>query len=142
MKKIYLNLLGIVFLLLSFVSASNAQKDPALWKPRASQDDNYVNTPDANGIYRCSSTEYNRSLREKYPQRQTVEEFERWIAPYVEAYKKDVAENNYRAPLITIPCVFHIITDGAGPENISAAQVQAQVDQLNLDFRDLSGSIT
>ena len=40
----------------------------------------------------------------------------------------------------TIPIIFHIITDGAGAENLSAAQIQAQIDQLNLDFSNQAGS--
>ena len=74
-----------------------------------------------------------------HPHRGSLDAFERWIQPYVEAYKQALRDG-YRAPILTIPTVFHVITDGSSPTNISAAQVQAQLDQLNLDFRNLAGS--
>ena len=36
--------------------------------------------------------------------------------------------------------VFHILTDGVGNENLSEAAIQAQIDQLNLDFGNGAGS--
>src|SRR5690606_747264 len=39
-----------------------------------------------------------------------------------------------------IPIVFHVITSGAGATNVSAARIQAQLDQMNIDFRGLAGS--
>lgn len=88
---------------------------------------------------RCATMEMDANSRQVNPERGAVDDFERWIAPLIEDYKDHVAKG-YRAPLLTIPVVFHIITDGAGAENISAAQVQAQVNQLNIDYRDLAGS--
>jgi len=88
---------------------------------------------------RCSTMEIDAISRQRYPERGTLEEFERWLAPHVEDYKRHEA-GGYRATLLTIPVIFHIITDGAGAENLTAAQVQAQVDQLNIDFRNLAGS--
>ncbi len=77
-------------------------------------------------------------MHQRIPDRPSVSAFELWLANQIEIYERQPI--HLRAPLITIPCVFHIITDGAGAENISAAQVQAQVDQLNIDFRGLAGS--
>ena len=88
---------------------------------------------------RCATMEMDARLRQNFPDRGSLNDFENHIAPHVEQFKRQQNEG-YRAPLLTIPVVFHIITDGAGAENISAAQVQAQVDQLNIDFRDLAGS--
>ena len=36
--------------------------------------------------------------------------------------------------------IYHILTDGAGSENLSVSAIQAQNDQLNLDFSNNSGS--
>jgi hypothetical protein len=92
------------------------------------------------GIIRCLSVEIDHLSRQQFPNRGTSEEFEQWLAPLVDEYKSRAAISRI-APLLTIPIVFHIITDGAGVDNVSAALVQAQLDQLNLDFRNLAGSI-
>ena len=91
------------------------------------------------GHIRCLTMEKDTLSRQMHPHRGSLDAFERWIQPYVEAYKQALRDG-YRAPILTIPTVFHVITDGSSPTNISAAQVQAQLDQLNLDFRNLAGS--
>ncbi|BDS12017.1 M43 family zinc metalloprotease [Aureispira anguillae] len=120
MQKIYLSIL--IILLTVFGTTVNGQKT-------------YPHIHDSH----CATMEIDAYNRQKYPERGTLEEFERWLAPLVDAYKKQQS-NGYRAPLLTIPVVFHIITDGAGAENLTAAQVQAQIDQLNIDYRNLAGS--
>ena len=85
-----------------------------------------------------------RNLNPKLP---SLEQEENLFKKQLKEYKSGKTPgsgkggNINKATLLTIPCIFHIITDGAGAENISAAQVQAQVDQLNIDFRNLAGSI-
>lgn len=91
------------------------------------------------GIIRCLTVEIDRLNKQKFQNRETSEDFEQWLAPLVNQYKLQVT-NGYQQPILTIPVIFHIITDGAGAENLTAAQVQAQVDQLNIDFRNLAGS--
>lgn len=88
---------------------------------------------------RCATMEVDAYYRQSHPEEGTLEEFERWLAPLVADYKARAA-TGYRAPVLTIPVVFHIITDGAGIDNVPANLVQAQLDQLNLDFRNLAGS--
>ena len=85
------------------------------------------------GHIRCLTMEKDTLSRQMHPHRGSLDAFERWIQPYVEAYKQALRDG-YRAPILTIPTVFHVITDGSSPTNISAAQVQAQLDQLNLDY--------
>ncbi len=99
--------------------------------------DNVQRTP--SGHIRCLHTEMDALSRARFPERGTNEDFENWIAPKVEAWK---AANAHKSalPILTIPVVFHIITDGAGAENLSAAIIQAQLDQLNIDFANLAGS--
>jgi hypothetical protein len=41
--------------------------------------------------------------------------------------------------VVNVPIIFHVITSGTGPTNLSDAIIQAQIDQLNLDFSDQGG---
>jgi hypothetical protein len=117
MQKIYLNLLFIIL----FSATINAQKVP-------------LHIHDTH----CATMEIDAHHRQQHPEEGTLEEFERWLAPLVDEYKAQTAIG-HRAPILTIPVVFHVITDGTN-HNVSAALIQAQLDQLNLDFRNLAGS--
>ena len=90
------------------------------------------------GIIKCASVEYEQYLKALYPERATNAEFESWLAPKVEAVKAQ--RSNGVSIITTIPVVFHILTDGVGNENLSEAVIQAQIDQLNLDFGNGAGS--
>lgn len=118
MQKIYLSLLLIIL----FSATINAQKIP-------------LHIHDTH----CATMEIDAHHRQTHPEEGTLEEFERWLAPLVDEYKAQAAIG-HRAPILTIPVVFHVITDGAGVDNVPAALIQAQLDQLNLDFRNLAGS--
>jgi hypothetical protein len=118
MQQIYLSLLFMIF----FSVTIKAQKIP-------------LHIHDTH----CATMEIDAYHRQNHPEEGTLEEFERWLAPLVDEYKSS-AVIGHRAPVLTIPVVFHIITDGAGVDNVSAVLVQAQLDQLNLDFRNLAGS--
>ncbi|PHS08122.1 MAG: hypothetical protein COA88_07465 [Kordia sp.] len=95
------------------------------------------------GYVRCASVEMDAIRKAKYPDMQTQEEFENWLAPLMQAKKAEIEQlssvASYMA-VVNIPIIFHIITDGTMPTNIVASQVQAQIDQLNSDFNNLSGS--
>jgi hypothetical protein len=75
--------------------------------------------------------------------------FEAWLAPLVEQTKQQMAQNSLQnlAPtyVYQLPIIFHVIYGneavGVGP-NIDAQYVNAQIAQLNLDFRNLSGADT
>ena len=90
------------------------------------------------GMIRCGSVEYEKQLKVLYPERASKTEFETWLAPKIQDIKSQ-RSNNVSA-ITTLPVVFHIFTDGAGSENLSEAAIQAQIDQLNLDFGNNSGS--
>lgn len=84
--------------------------------------------------------EADKELREKYPEMGTLEEFEEWLAPRVRAYQ---AQNNGTRAVSTIPVVFHIIHNGTSVgsgDNISATYIDAQLVQLNNDFRKILGT--
>ena len=96
------------------------------------------------GKVRCASIEMDNWRRKNNPNIQTKEEFENWLAPLIKARKIKVAQEKangtFKMAVTTIPIIFHVITDGTGATNLSAAQIQAQIDQLNLDFSNGAGS--
>lgn len=89
---------------------------------------------------KCWTVEYEQYLEDNYPnERSTKPEFEDWISQEV----NDIDESAQRATLWTVPIVFHLLHNGnpvGNGGNLSAAIVQAQIDQLNLDFANLSGA--
>ncbi|MDA7763028.1 zinc metalloprotease, partial [Crocinitomicaceae bacterium] len=91
---------------------------------------------------RCYTMQMDSIRRAQNPNLPSLQQEEFLFQKQLRKYKtgKNGKGSMEKATLLTIPCIFHIITDGAGAENISAAQVQAQVDQLNIDFRNLAGS--
>lgn len=96
---------------------------------------------DANpNVVRCYSMEADAHLRQQHPELGSLDDFEAWLAPKVAQYK---AEGNRIGAVTTIPVIFHIIHNneavGSG-RNIAASYVQAQVDQLNNDFRRVLGT--
>ncbi|MEZ5009806.1 MAG: T9SS type A sorting domain-containing protein [Chitinophagales bacterium] len=94
-------------------------------------------TPD--GKIRCATMEADAALRAANPNLGTLEDLERWMQPKVAAYKQMASAQR---AVITIPIVFHIIHNN-GADNISATYINAQIDQLNQDFRKYgSGSNT
>jgi len=90
------------------------------------------------GIIKCASVEYEEYLKALYPKRASDTEFETWLAPKVQDIK--LQRTNSVSAITTLPVIFHIFTDGVGSENLSEAAIQAQIDQLNLDFGNDSGS--
>lgn len=92
------------------------------------------------GIIRCYTAEADRQLREQYPELGTLEEFESWLAPRVRAYRQQPAN---RSVVLAIPVVFHIIHNGeavGAGNNLSAIYINAQIEQLNSDFRRILGT--
>ncbi len=87
----------------------------------------------------CATVEYNSWLQEQFPGNHPSDEaFEEWIANRIEAVKKSTKRSN--DPVVrTIPVIFHIFHDPGQPvgsgTNITAAQIQSQIDVLNEDFR-------
>lgn len=97
-----------------------------------------LNSIEHSGVIRCGSVEYEQYLQKKFKQRSSTEEFENWL----ESKKEATLQQRAASPniVVTIPIVFHIITDGSGSDNLSQDAIQAQVDQLNIDYRNLAGS--
>jgi len=96
------------------------------------------------GFVRCASVEMDARRKQRDGDTQSKQDFENWLAPLIEARKAEVAQQKaagtFVMAVVNIPIIFHVITDGTNPTNVSAAQIQAQIDQLNLDFGNLAGS--
>ncbi len=97
-------------------------------------------------IIRCGTDEYNKTLRQQYPNMMGSQEYEKWLKPKIEAYKALRTLNpDDTNVVLTIPVVVHVLHNGeavgTGP-NISDAQVESQISVLNIDYRNLAGSTT
>ena len=122
-----------------FTTTAKAQKQTL----SVGHDLNQTATKSKENTIRCYTMEMDEQRRTKHSELPSLNEEEHLFQQQLEIYKNTKGgkgDNMNKATLLTIPCIFHIITDGTGAENISAAQVQAQVDQLNIDFRNLAGS--
>jgi zinc-dependent metalloproteinase lipoprotein len=98
-----------------------------------------VHQPYAQNI--CGTVEAEKELREKFPNRGTIEEFENWLAPKIKEFK---SRPDYKsAALVKLPIIFHIMhrgeVVGAG-DNLAKRFIDAQIAQINLDFTNGSGS--
>lgn len=88
----------------------------------------------------CLSHEHELSMREKYPQLGTKEQFEARFSKLIETVQVQRAG---LPEVITIPIIFHIIHDGeevGDGDNLSSDLIYAQLDQLNADFRREPGT--
>ncbi|PHS10600.1 MAG: hypothetical protein COA88_02315 [Kordia sp.] len=96
------------------------------------------------GYVKCASLEMHERRMQREGNSQYNDAFNDWLEPLVEQRKllmaQQKANGTFKMAVTTIPIIFHIITDGVGAENLSAAQIQAQIDQLNLDFSNQAGS--
>jgi gliding motility-associated-like protein len=96
------------------------------------------------GFVRCSTVEYEKELRQKFPNRLNDKDFEQWISPLIKEHQLKVASKTAKtASIITIPVVVHVIHNGDAigtGENITDAQVRSQIKVLNEDFRRLMGT--
>ncbi|MEY2904724.1 MAG: hypothetical protein RJA52_740, partial [Bacteroidota bacterium] len=98
-----------------------------------------LSTWTVSGQVRCSSTDVENWIREKYPNIESEAEFEDWMSTRIKTLKSIPQKSG----VLTIPVVFHLIHDNANigsSENPSAAIIQAQLQQLNHDFRRVLGS--
>lgn len=86
----------------------------------------------------CATMEMDSLLRAKYPELGTLNDFERVLQQKIVAMKARMASGRVAAPVVTIPVIVHIVHNGEAVgtgRNLSAAQVQAQLETLNEDFR-------
>jgi hypothetical protein len=87
----------------------------------------------------CSSAEEEAEIRAMYPEKGTITDFEKWLAPRVREYQeRRLEKGNEFNGVHRIPIIFHIIHNGesvGSGYNVSTARINAQINQLNRDFR-------
>lgn len=109
--------------------------------PMQSQDFKNLRTSPT-GTIRCATVENEALLKAKYPDRETTEQFENWIAQKITQAKNNAGTQNVNA-VITIPVVVHIIHNGDAVgtnENLADVRVFSQIQSLNNDFRRILGT--
>lgn len=102
------------------------------------------------GVIRCATVENEYFLQKKYPNRLSNSQFEKWLGPKIEDFKKSKNSGKLQKTTIefNIPVVVHVIHDGdpintpgnINGENISDAQIISQIKVLNEDFRRLTNT--
>ena len=137
MKKITLKAILIALFFTTTVSFSQTSSTIQTLFGQELTDAN-VKSLEESGVIRCGSVEYEEHLQSLYQERATKEEFESWLAPKVQQIQAQ--RSNGVSFVVTIPVVYHVLTDGVGSTNLTEAIIQAQNDQLNLDFSNNSGS--
>ncbi len=129
MKNLYPSSLLCVCILLSVVSF--AQRDPvARWQRSPS------------GNYRCFTDEVD-IWRKQQNSAGSKASFESWVNQQVKQLKNEQFANRNTPIIYNIPVIFHIIHSGEGAgtgTNIGATYVNAQIQQLNNDFRKIAGT--
>lgn len=79
----------------------------------------------------CATMEEHRRLSQLYPEyRRRRREIELETRQFIARY----AEEGLRTGVVRIPVVVHVVWNTAA-QNVSAAQIQSQIDVLNADFR-------
>jgi hypothetical protein len=94
-------------------------------------------------IQRCHTMEADSALRNKYPQLGSLLDFERDLQQKMASLAEKRKGLRTTAEVINIPIIVHVIHNGEPVGtglNISAAQVQSQLDVLNEDFRRKPGT--
>ncbi|MEZ4956692.1 MAG: MopE-related protein [Saprospiraceae bacterium] len=82
----------------------------------------------------CATNAANTRLRMQYPELESLQDFEKWLASTEHANKS--------GSIITIPVIFHIVHDGKNvgtEENLIPDLIYSQLEQLNDDFRGTYG---
>ena len=96
-------------------------------------------TKPASGIIKCYTVEIVNEFKRLHPGAETDAQFESWLNKKIQLRKSERAlGTNY-----VIPIIFHIISNGDAvgtAPNLSAAQINQQILQLNKDFANKSNS--
>ncbi len=90
----------------------------------------------------CGQVAHMEWMQQQYPGLETTNQFENWMGREIVKLRAEQA-NKRTADIIRIPVVVHIIHNGeavGSGSNISALQVQSQIDVLNEDYRRKAGT--
>lgn len=156
MKKNYIkSIVFVLILLISNTIFSQKKKIPTSTNKHSHQVESNLTEENKHalektGFVRCLTVEHEHDLQKKYPNRLGTEDFENWLAPKIEQFKKDRKSGKLSksATIFNIPVVIHIIHDGDPVntigniygENISDAQAISQIDVMNEDYRRMTGT--
>jgi PKD repeat protein len=91
----------------------------------------------------CATMIQDKILGAKFPERGTIDDFEGAIQQKIEEIRAMKAAGRTTASVISLPIIVHIIHNGEAVgtgTNLSAAQVQSQIEVLNEDFRKMLGT--
>ena len=91
----------------------------------------------------CATMEMDSLLRARNPELGTLAEFERALQLRVLEVKQKMQSGRLAATVITIPVIVHMVHNGEAVgtgRNLSEAQVRAQLETLNEDFRRKPGT--
>ncbi len=94
-------------------------------------------------VDKCATMEMDSLLRRRYPELGTLMQFEKEVQAKVAELQARYRAGRVTADVITIPVVVHIIHNGEAVgqgRNLSEAQVKAQLQVLNEDFRRKPGT--
>lgn len=145
MNKKTLLFLGLFSISGLFLSAQKNNNNPRNFGNSIFYEQIKEQAQENNGKVKCATYEYDSYLNSVNPEKERIGQFESWIAPKIEQYKKKrqtmkVADGTN---VITIPVVVHVVHDnkayGVG-ENITDEQVISQITVLNQDFRRILGT--
>jgi PKD repeat protein len=93
------------------------------------------------GHIRCSTVEHTEAMRQANPQMQSNEAFEQWMQQKLQELQRDRENGVMRRALYQVPYIVHVVHSGqpvGTGDNLSAAQVNAQMQQINDDFNRLN----
>lgn len=91
----------------------------------------------------CATMEMDSLSRRRFPERGTILDFEDAVQHKLSELRKIRKGGRIMAEEVTIPVIVHVVHNGeavGSGTNISAAQVQAQIEVLNEDFRKMIGT--
>lgn len=147
MNSIYQKLIAlIVILLFTFNLDAQIQSKSVQLNTQQNQQGNTLlggsalsQNQNSSEYVRCYSVEMHQQRLQREGISNYDENFENWLAPLILQKTQQIENGSQRRAAVTVPIIFHIITDGAGPTNLSSAIIEAQINQLNLDFNNQGG---
>lgn len=89
---------------------------------------------------RCATHESMQEFQMRHPNAETDQQFESWLNSKIQ---ERISSGRTESIVYTIPVIFHIVHNGENPgsgSNISAGKIASQLEQLNKDFANQSGS--
>lgn len=91
----------------------------------------------------CATMHEDQKSRMRFPQRGSLDDFEKVIQKKIKEIELAKAQGRTENVVLNIPIIVHVVHNGEAigtGTNISQAQVQAQIEVLNEDFRRAPGT--